>query len=69
MVSINIITSKKCAICKYWYDPTNSAINPKAPHINVWEYDDKAKRMCLKKGSNTAASATCGMHICKLEKM
>ena len=25
----NIKTAKHCAFCKYWYDSTNSAIEPK----------------------------------------
>ena len=25
-----------------WYDPTNSAISPRLPKINLWEYDEKA---------------------------
>lgn len=41
MPTANIKTIKKCAFCKYWYDPTNSAISPRSPKINLWEYDDK----------------------------
>ena len=69
MNTINIATTKKCAVCKYWYDPTNSAIMPRAPQINLWEYDDKAKRMCLKKGSMVSAGRFCGKYCCKLEEM
>lgn len=69
MNTINISTTKKCAVCKYWYDPTNSAINPKAPQINLWDYDDKAKRMCLKRGSTVSAGGFCGSYCCKLEEM
>ena len=29
MKMINIKNTKICAFCKYWYDPTNSAIKPK----------------------------------------
>lgn len=44
MPTANIKTAKKCAFCKYWYDPTNSAISPRSPKINLWEYDDKCKK-------------------------
>lgn len=49
----NNITSKKCAFCKNWYDPTNSAIKPCG--TITWEYDMEMKCMCrvkkvLKKG-------------------
>ena len=27
----------KCAFCKNWYDPTNSAIKPRSSAL--WEYD------------------------------
>ena len=37
-----------CAFCKYWYDPTNSAIFPKFPQQGLWEYDREAKFPCLK---------------------
>lgn len=49
MMTVNTKTVKKCAFCKYWYDPTNSAISPRSPKINLWEYDDKAKCKCLQK--------------------
>ncbi|MDY4078247.1 MAG: hypothetical protein SOY42_05610 [Clostridium sp.] len=37
MVTINIknSSSKKCALCKYWYDVTNSVIKPKSLQIGV----------------------------------
>ena len=47
---VNIKHIKKCAFCKNWYDPTNSAIAPKAPNIGLWEIKDtNQKCMCLKK--------------------
>jgi hypothetical protein len=67
MVTVNIKTIKKCAFCKYWYDPTNSAIRPKSPKINIWEYDDKAKCKCLQKNFNMSANAFCGKYTLKLE--
>lgn len=67
MPTVNIKTVKKCAFCKYWYDPTNSAISPRSPKINLWEYDDKAKMKCLQKNYDMKASAFCGKFECKLE--
>lgn len=49
MLTANIRTIKKCALCKYWYDPTNSAISPRFPKINLWQYDDTARMKCLQK--------------------
>lgn len=63
----NIKTIKKCAFCKYWYDPTNSAILPRSPKINLWEYDEKAKAKCIHKNYEMKASAFCGNYECKIE--
>ncbi len=57
---VNIKHIKKCAFCKNWYDPTNSAIAPKAPAIGMWEIRDiNQKFMCLKKNIPMAANAFC----------
>ena len=40
----NNTSSKKCAFCKNWYDPTNSAIKPRGPIM--WEYDMEIKCLC-----------------------
>ena len=69
MPTANIKTAKKCAFCKYWYDPTNSAISPRSPKINLWEYDDKCKKKCLQKNYDMSANAFCGKYECKLEIM
>ena len=69
MPTANIKTAKKCAFCKYWYDPTNSAISPRSLKINLWEYDDKCKKKCLQKNYDMAASAFCGKYECKLDLM
>ena len=34
---VNIKYTKKCALCKNWYDPTNSAISPETPAIGLWK--------------------------------
>ena len=63
----NIKNVKKCAFCKYWYDPTNSAISPRTPNQNMWKYDEKCKKMCLLKNYDMTASSTCDKYKCKLE--
>ncbi|MCR4833320.1 MAG: hypothetical protein K5900_07070 [Butyrivibrio sp.] len=67
MATVNIKTIKKCAFCKYWYDPTNSAIVPKSPHINLWQYDDNCKNKCLLKNYDMRSNAFCNKYECKLE--
>ncbi|MCF0128438.1 MAG: hypothetical protein HUJ70_07685 [Pseudobutyrivibrio sp.] len=69
MININIKNAKRCAFCKYWYDPTNSAIVPKSPKINMWQFNEKAKMKCLKKNFETKASAFCLDYECKLQIM
>ena len=57
---VNIKHIKKCAFCKNWYDPTNSAIAPKAPNIGLWEIKDtNQKCMCIKKNIQMSANAFC----------
>ncbi|MBR3588216.1 MAG: hypothetical protein IKL16_01495 [Clostridia bacterium] len=59
---VNIRNTKKCAFCKNWYDPTNSAITPKAPSIGLWEIKDvNEKRTCLKKNIEMSATAFCSV--------
>lgn len=43
---VNINTVKVCAFCKYWYDPTNNAINPKIGQL--WEFDTEMDAKCMK---------------------
>lgn len=69
MPTANIKTIKKCAFCKHWYDTMNSAISPRSPKINLWEYDDKCKKKCLQKNYDTSASAFCGKYECKVDVM
>ena len=67
MPVVNIKNVKKCAFCKYWYDPTNSAISPRSPQIYLWEYDDKCKKKCLKKNYDMNSSAFCGQYKSKFD--
>ena len=65
--NINHKGSGKCAFCKHWYDPTNSAIRPKAPQIGLWEFDPHMKNVCLlHNGSERPAFASCPKYECKL---
>lgn len=57
---VNIKLTKKCAFCKYWYDPINGAIEPKAPIIGLWKINDINQRcMCMKKNIQMPAGAFC----------
>ena len=64
--NINIKSGKKCAFCKYWYDPTNQYISPKAPNINVWEYEKNVKCKCLKKNLEMYSTNACSYYECKV---
>jgi len=57
---------RKCAFCKYWYDPTNQAIAPKAPNIGLWEYNPRLKAKCLSRNSETDSFYGCSRFVCKL---
>lgn len=65
---IDINNSRKCAFCKYWYDPTNSAISPKAPNIGLWEIKNpNQKNLCTKRNIQMSSYASCGkLYECKL---
>ena len=66
-MNFNVKSAKKCAFCKYWYDPTNSGIEPVSPRISLWKIRDlNQKCMCLKKNFQMSASATCGKFELKL---
>lgn len=67
MPVFNIKNCRKCAFCKNWNDPSNSAIKPRSPKINLWSVDDKQKEMCLKKNVLMSATAYCQQYECKLE--
>ena len=67
MFTCNIKVVKRCAFCRYWYDPTNSAIQPKAPKINLWTIvDEKRKSKCMKRTIEMRATASCKEYECKL---
>lgn len=67
MFLINIKSIKRCAFCKYWYDPTNEYITPKTPKVNLWEFDNSAKCMCMQRNVKIAAgNAACQKYECKI---
>lgn len=68
MLTVNIRNSHKCAFCKYWYDPTNSAIEPKSPNIGLWTIKDtNQKALCTKRNQKMQATAFCPRdYECKL---
>lgn len=66
MTTIDLTVSKKCAFCKYWYDPQNQAIMPKTPNHNIWSYDDTVRKKCLKRNLEVLAMNSCGDYECKI---
>lgn len=65
---VNAKCVKKCAFCKNWYDPTNSAISPRSPWMGLWEIKDiNQKALCVKRNLQMSAGAFCGNdYVCKL---
>ena len=64
---ININHAKKCAFCKFWYDPANSNILPKTPQFGIWQINDTNKRcLCTKKNLQVPAHSSCPKYECKL---
>lgn len=65
--NINIKNSRKCAFCKYWYDPANSNIMPQSPQMGVWKIiDTNEKSRCLKSNLQVSAYGSCLKYECKL---
>lgn len=65
---VDVRKIKKCAFCKYWYDPANTAIEPRSPQMGLWKIVDTNKKCkCLKKNLEMPAHATCGRdYACKI---
>lgn len=59
MIIDNIKRSRHCAFCKYWFDSTCSTITPKNPKGNLWAFDEKARKKCLKNNVDTPAGSLC----------
>ena len=50
---------KKCAFCKYYYDPSYTVISPKKGQKNVWEYENNIKRPCRLRNNMEMQSHMC----------
>lgn len=55
----------KCAFCRHWYDPTNSALIPKNPAAGFWEYDPRKKSKCSMMNAETSGNQTCRKFLMK----
>lgn len=66
MVPGNVKVNRMCAFCKYWYDPANSAIEPKSTSMGIWLYDREARKKCLQCGLIMSARASCKKYQCKI---
>ena len=58
---------KRCAFCRHWYDPTNSAIRPHKPRVGIWEYDHDCKNYCSVTNLDKRAWQTCKRFEFKFE--
>lgn len=56
-------TGKYCAICKYWWDPACSYIQPQ--QAKVWRIEGTTKCRCVKRNIDTQGQAFCEMFRCK----
>ena len=72
MSSMTRVTVKKdfpkCAFCKFWHDPDDTYIEPKAPNMDQWAYDSTAKCKCLKNNmmKQAGAGVGCRNYVCKI---
>ncbi len=66
MASVNIKHCRMCAFCKYWYDPTNSAIEPSNPLAGFWHYDKDRREKCLKTNLSKSSFSSCRDYQCKI---
>lgn len=67
MANFDIKSMKRCAFCKYWYDPTYSAVMPVSPKTNLWSIDSKQQKICTKKNIKMAADAKCSLFQNRLQ--
>lgn len=63
-VILNTMGSQKCAFCKYWHDPTMSAIKPVLG--KTWEFEPDIKKRCIKRGIDRKALNSCDKFVSKL---
>lgn len=58
-IKLNGNVMKRCAFCKYWYDPANQHIQPQDPRHSLWKYDLNAKCKCMKRNVDMGAGQRC----------
>lgn len=57
---------KRCAFCKYWYDPTNQYIKPHIPQHGYWKFEPYVRCKCLKTNLDSASQMNCSKFENKL---
>lgn len=57
---------KKCAFCKYWYDPCNSTIEPLKNNSKYWKYIVGERKLCRKRNYEMSSHSYCSNFECKL---
>ena len=67
MTQISVKITQRCAFCKYWYDPCNMHIEPRAGAPNIWKYESTAKCKCLKRNLTVPAFSACKYYVCKVD--
>jgi hypothetical protein len=65
-MKINIKAVPMCASCRYWDDPTRSAMKPTVGK-NLWEIDTSQRRLCMKRRIKMKAAARCRLHEFKVD--
>ena len=50
---------KRCAFCKFWYDPTNKYIQPHIPAQRLWKFEPYVRCKCLKTNLDVASQMSC----------
>lgn len=62
---MNLDFVKICASCKYWDDPTRSAIKPTTGR-GLWEVDMTKKFLCIRRRVRMMAGHRCPYHESKV---
>lgn len=58
---------RKCAFCKFFYDPVNEVIAPKRGQKDMWEFATRVKKPCTQKANREVESQSiCPKYECKL---
>lgn len=65
-MTINIKSGKVCAFCRYWYDPTNSFIEPVNTRTNTWKFERDVKCKCMKSNLQMFGGSKCHHYECKV---